>query len=347
MAITQRFTFALNAEVKNQKSAIDCKFKIVTISNAMANSGYRVYFFSEDAMKLLVDLSAGQKAVGGHQSNGIEKGLSALAETIGNVLEENGEIEEVILYGLFGKTGTTGNNGFFDEEKKLPKPLDLEFSRSLRCEEFRTNGLAEFVAELKTHSVRVAIVVGSPCKDAQLKRVELDCRAKRDWNAWHEFVATAIAQAVLADCDLIFDGVTISPAISPSFAVYSLAKNVVIEYGGRVGVFGSVSVGCDATRAALPVWRNERIVITYHDWLTKHSTDRAPSNAEVYPLLEGETESPYSYPVTVVTSDLETVERITKSGAIPCLTLDAYNTPDDGESKTPDEDGSAGDGEDG
>ena len=332
--------------MKNQKSAIDCKFKIVTISNAMANSGYRVSFLSEDAMKLLVDLAAGQKAVGGHQSNGIEKGLPALAETIGKVLEENGEIEEVILYGLFGKTGTTGNNGFFDEEKKLPKPLDLEFSRSLRCEEFRKKGLREFVADLEKHDVRVAIVVGSPCKDAHLKRVELDCRAKRDWNAWHEFVATAIAQAVLADCDLIFDGVTISPAISASFTVYSLAKGTVSEYGGRVGVFGSVSVGCDATRAALPVWRNERIVMTYHDWLTKHSIDRASSNAKVYPLLEGETEteSPYAHPVTVVTSDLETVERIAKSGAIPCLTLDAYKTPDDGESKPSAEDG---DGEDG
>ena len=299
-------------------------------------------------MKLLVDLAAGQKAVGGHQSNGIEKGLPALAETIGKVLEENGEIEEVILYGLFGKTGTTGNNGFFDEEKKLPKPLDLEFSRSLRCEEFRVNGFDKFVAELKTHSVRVAVVVGSPCKDAHLKRVELDCRAKRDWISWHLFVAQVIDQVAWAGCDLIFDGVTISPAISPAFSVYSLAKGAVAIFGGRVGVFGSVSVGCDSTRAALPVWRNEHITMTYHDWLTKHSIDRASSNAKVYPLLEGEaeTEFPYAHPVTVVTSDLETVERITKSGAIPCLTLDAFTTHDDGEIKPSAENGSAdGDGE--
>ena len=150
----------------------------------------------------------------------------------------------------------------------------------------------------------------------------------------------------MADCDLIFDGVTISPAISASFTVYSLAKGTVSECGGRVGVFGTVSVGGDSTRSALPVWRFERITMTYHDWLTKHSIERAPSNAEVYPLLEGETESPYSYPVTVVTSDLETVERITKSGAIPCLTLDAFTTHDDGEIKQSAENGSAdGDGE--
>ena len=294
-------------------------------------------------MRLFIDLAAGQKSAGGHQSNGIENGLEKLGENIDEVLEAHDEIDGVIIYGLFGKTASTGSFGFFDDAKKLPKPAPLEFSRALRCESFRLDGLDDFVAKLRS-KVFVDIVVGSPDKDAHLKRVEMQCRAKKDWNDWHNFVVESLAPILNANAGVIFEGVTTMGPLSASFSVYNLASRM---FAGMIGCLGTVAERADETREGVPFWLSENTTMTFKEWETKHSVNQVPANATSYSVLEGKEVDFYSPIVTVITDDPSKVERLHAANATPCLTFEALqDTPmADGDKPAPEPETGAGSGE--
>ena len=294
-------------------------------------------------MKLFIDLAAGQKSAGGHQSNGIENGLEKLGENIDEVLEAHDEIDGVIIYGLFGKTASTGSFGFFDDAKKLPKPAPLEFSRALRCESFRLDGLVDFVDKLLAKNMTVSIVVGSPDKDAHLKRVEMQCRAKKDWNDWHNFVLESLAPILNANAGVIFEGVTTMGPLSASFSVYNLASRM---FAGMIGCLGTVAGRADETREGVPFWLSENTTMTFKEWETKHSVNQVPANATSYSVLEGKEVDFYSPIVTVITDDPSKVERLHAANAIPCLTFEALqDTPTaDGDKPTPEPETGAGSG---